>query len=305
LAFYLRLLVWPVGLSPFYDAGYVTSPGLISFVLPVIGLLFLSGLLVYVGRANGAAGFAALLLVLPLLPLLNLTVFPENEYAHDRYLVLPSIGMALLAGVFFTWMRRRAPGRSALIQIAVTGAICTLLATASASQSAHWSSNVALYRRAVSISPGNDTAQNNLASELMDQGDIDQAVAIYERIVSRNPRYWRARYNLGYAFYKAGMLDDADFHLSRAIELDSGDPDEFLYLGLVAMKKGQLDRAISLVQRAIELKGDGRGYHFAFGVLLKKRGEIAAAAEQFRQELANYPDQRAAVEQLAQIESAR
>jgi tetratricopeptide (TPR) repeat protein len=305
LIFYLRLLVWPVGLSPFYDAGYVTSPGLVSFLLPVAGLLLLSGLLVYIGRANARAGLASLLLVLPLLPLLNLTVFAENEYAHDRYLVLPSIGLSLLAGIGVAAVRRRAPGRSALIQIALAGGVCALLATASASQSVYWSSNLALYRRAVSVSPNNDTAQNNLASELLDQGEIDQAIAIYERIVRRNPRYWRASYNLGYAFYKGGMLDEADFHLSRAIELDSGDADEFLYLGLVAMKKGQLDRATSLVQRAIELKGDGRGYHFALGVLMKKRGDIAAAAEQFRQELAKHPDQHAAVLQLAQIESGR
>jgi tetratricopeptide (TPR) repeat protein len=210
-----------------------------------------------------------------------------------------------MAGIGVIAIKRRSPGGSALVQAALAGGLFAVLAIASASQSVYWSSNLALYRRAVSISPNNDTAQNNLASELLEQGETDQAVEIYERIVSRNPRYWRARYNLGYAFYRTGMLDEADFHLSRAIELDSGDADEFLYLGLVAMKKGQLDRATSLVQRAIDLKGDGRGYHFALGVVLKRRGNIGAAAEQFREELAKHPDQQAAVEQLAQIESGR
>src|SRR5256885_1291798 len=38
-------------------------------------------------------------LALPILPVLNLSVFASGELVHDRYLYLPSIGLALLIGL--------------------------------------------------------------------------------------------------------------------------------------------------------------------------------------------------------------
>ncbi|HEX8088494.1 MAG TPA: hypothetical protein VF762_06545, partial [Blastocatellia bacterium] len=104
LWFYLKQMFWPVNLSVFYDVPYVTSPGLANFAWPVIGLAAFSTCLWLMWRkledgARVSMAMAVAWLTLPILPVLNLSVFAEGETVHDRYLYLPSIGFAIIAAI--------------------------------------------------------------------------------------------------------------------------------------------------------------------------------------------------------------
>ena len=71
-------------------------PTLRNFILPAIFDVGV-GLAVFACvRSSRPAAFFAVWLVLPLIPLLNLRVFIANDFAHDRYLYLPSVGLAVL-----------------------------------------------------------------------------------------------------------------------------------------------------------------------------------------------------------------
>src|SRR5205814_8623979 len=93
-----RLLVWPSGLSAFYDTPYVTQPGA-GFWLMCMALAVIASMLWLWARRSKPVAFAVGLLILPILPVLNLTVFIEKEIAHDRYLYIPSIGFAILVAI--------------------------------------------------------------------------------------------------------------------------------------------------------------------------------------------------------------
>ena len=42
---------------------------------------------------------------------------------------------------------------------------------------------------------------NNLANELLERGDYEQAIELYQGVLLRRPNFWLANFNLGYAYY--------------------------------------------------------------------------------------------------------
>ena len=96
LWFYISHLVWPVGLSEFYDFPYVIGAQFKEFVLPLLGVALVGGTLVWWGIRVPTVMFASAWMLFPLLPALNLSVLPHGDFVHDRFLYLPSVGYALL-----------------------------------------------------------------------------------------------------------------------------------------------------------------------------------------------------------------
>ena len=317
LWFYLKLLVWPVGVSPFYDMPYVTLPGFSNCLLPA-GAVVAAAILLWAwsrkageGTASGgrleesrAVAFASLWLLLPFIPLLNLSFFPEGEIAHDRYLYLPSVGFSILAAM--AW-RHISLGRARLFgqpaaQVISALALACLLGIGTVTQSLYWADDLLLYYRGASMAPRNGLVQNNLAIIMGERGLHDVAVKLFHQILNRNPNSSRANYNLGYAYYRLGRLAEAEWYLTRAIALNPTDANEYLYLGLTRFKMGRADEAALLIRHAIELQPEAPGYHFALGVVLESKGELERALEEFKLELVNDPQHDAARAQIAALE---
>jgi Tfp pilus assembly protein PilF len=305
LVFYLRLLVWPLGLSPYYDIPYVTRPGLIDFVLPIVVLVAV-GLFVrlwlrrarqhspLMGQGAESRGviFALIWLFVPILPVLNLRYLPESEVAHDRYLYLPSIGFAMLMALALNHLRlgRAMFGGRPLVQTGAALALGVLLAASTVIQSSYWADELTLNDRAHRIAPNNVSATTSLAAAAAERGLDSAAIELYRQGLARKPDFWRANVNLAYLYYKLGDLAEAERFFRRAIESDPSDGDQFLYLGLTRMRLGQLRDAEAWVRRALVVRPEGPGYHFALGLVLKAEGELDAALRQFEAELANNPE---------------
>lgn len=305
--FYVKLLFWPVGLSAFYDTPYVTEPDFANFYLPCLAVIMIGIALWMWARRSKEVAFASFLLLLPVLPLLNLSVFIQGEIAHDRYLYLPSIGFSMMTALA---LRRINFGQAKLfsqpaLQVVSVLALAALLGFATATQNLYWANGLLLYYRGVTIAPNNDIAKNNLANEMLERGMYEEAVNLYTQVIDRNPDYWLANYNLGYAYYNLGMFEEAEKRFTRALQTNRLDPDEFARLSLTQMKLGRLDDAEATICRAIQIRPDAPAYHYQLGVILKKKGNLQGALDEFRAELVNDPDQAAARDQIRDIEAAR
>jgi tetratricopeptide (TPR) repeat protein len=305
--FYVKLLLWPVGLSAFYDTPYVSQPGLANFYLPCVAVIMIATALWAWSRRSKEVAFASVLLLLPMLPLLNLSVFIQGEIAHDRYLYLPSIGFSVIAAQA---LRRIDFGPAKLFgrpapQVASILALTALLGLGTATQSLHWANGLLLYYRGVTVAPDNDIAKNNLANEMVEREMYQEAINLYMQVIDRNPAYWLAHYNLGFAYYKLGALEEAEKHFTIALQINKLDPDEFARLSLTQMRLGRLDDAEATMRRAIEIRPDAPGYHYALGVILRKKGNLQDALNEFKTELTNDPDQAAARDQILEIEAGR
>ncbi len=303
--FWIRHLLWPVGLTTFYDMPAVVHPTLRNFILPAILDVCVGFALVAWARRSRATAFFATWLVVPFIPLLNIQVFAADDFAHDRYLYLPSVGLAVLAALLLRKVCRGQPrywGLPASLLITVL-CLATILSYGTVTASQYFRDNDTFYSYNISRAPHNRFVEIDYAIVLGEKGMYAPALERLTDVEKRYPNFWPASYNLAYTYYKLGQQPEAEKYFLEAIRIKPYKPDAFLYLGMTRFKMGQTPEAIAAVRQAIAIRPKGYAYHFALGIMLKTQGDLNGALREFRMELLNYPGERSAFEQVAEIEN--
>jgi hypothetical protein len=302
--FWFRHLVWPVGLSTYYNFAPVTHATLQNFFLPAL-IVGCAVVVLFLGvRKSPSAAFFSTWLVLPLIPLLNIRVFSANDFAHDRYLYLPSAGFAVLAAMFLTHFFSGPPrwlGMPATLCVVVL-LLSASMSYATITESFYFRDNLTFYAYNLQQAPHHPDAESNYASVLAEQGQYGHAIEAFLDAVKYNPTYWTPTYNLALTYYKIGNLPESEKYFLRAVELNPYKADEYFYLGVIRFKTGRTADGVAYLRRAIGLNPNGFVYHFALGMMLKTQGDLNGALEQFKLELANNPNQESAKEQIREIE---
>ena len=304
LVFYARLLVWPFGLSVFYDTPYVASPQVQNFVLPLLVLIALGLGLYFLSKRDRMVAFLSLWMLLPILPVLNFSVFAEGELAHDRYLYLPSIGFCMLLAMA---IRKIKLGSSSVLglplpQVAAVLLLAGVFAVVTARQNKFWSSEFSLSARGVEIAPSNTIAANNLAKELALRGDYEHAIPLFRQVIERRPTYWFSNFNLGYVYYRLGDLREAEHYLRKAIQILPGDAAEHRFLGFTLLEVGRKDEAEQELRRAISLKSNAPDQHQALGTILEQRKDFSGALKEFQLESEVNPTNIGVKQKIAEME---
>ena len=301
----IRLLLWPSGLTIFYESPYVSAPTDSSFLLPLAAVLALVAGLVAWGRRSRAVRFAAIWTIVPVLPLLDLRVLPDGEFIHDRYLYLSSIGFSLLLAIAVSEIARllRSRVKPARVELVAAIILGSTYGGLTFYYSGFWANELTLSQRVITVSPESNFALVHFAYEDTERGRCDVAAAIYQKVLARSPRYWLAYFNLGVCHYKTGQYDMALNDLGQASEIAPGEPDVYFYIGLAQYRLGRLAVAETALRRAIDFRPEGAGYHLALGVVLEAEDEKAEALAEFRKELAYRPEQLAARRSIAELES--
>ena len=300
---HLRLLLWPSGLTIFYESQYVTALGVVNFLLPTVALLAGLACLVAWGRHSRDARFAAIWVVVPLLPFLDLRVLPEGDFIHDRFLYLPSIGFALLLamGVGAAARHGRFRLRPIVVELLAAVTLGSAYGALSFYYSRFWVNNAVLSVHAATLSPGSDFALDGLAHEYAIRGQCATAASIYRTVIARSPRYWLAHYNLGVCEFEMGRPQQALEPLGRAAEIAPGEPAVYVYIGLAQYQLGHLAVAETALRRAIEFRPEATGYHYTLGLILKAEGRTHEALAEFRDELAHHPEDAETARQIVQL----
>jgi tetratricopeptide (TPR) repeat protein len=233
----------------------------------------------------------------------------------DRYAYIPLLGIFVVV----CW------GVAALIEkwhvpttAWATAAAVVLLALGIAlhRQVGYWGDNVTLWSHALEITEGNYTAEDNLATALIAQGKIEEAVphlrraefmrpddplstlnlATYEQMrghyqasidgYAKMPQCTKdpsllamARINSGYAHYSLKQYETAKQEFAAALSLQAGNSVAYRGLGLAAQKTGDIGQAIGDYERAVELAPTASGYLFlAQAFDIERQAEPARAA---------------------------
>jgi tetratricopeptide (TPR) repeat protein len=302
--FWIRHLIWPAGLSTFYNFPAVVAPTLKNFTLPGIFDVCVAVALFAGVRQSCMAAISAAWLVLPLIPLLDLRVFVADDFAHDRYLYLPSVGLSILIALVLKKVCRGAPQWQGISAPLLVAALClaAALSYGTITQCFYFHDNLTFYAYNHSTAPHNPNAESNYATVLAERGLYGSALEKFSEVVAHNPNYWTAVYDLGLTYYKIGNLPEAEEYFFEAIRINPHKADEYFYLGMTWFKAGQPHRAIASVQHAIAINHRGFAYHFALGVMLKTQGDLTGALREFKEELAVDPEQQAVAAQVKEIE---
>lgn len=310
--FYLRQFVWPVTLRLYYEFPLVSSARALRFWAPLIGTMALAaGAFLWSRiRRDGTIPAACAWLVVPLLPVLNIAIFYRDDFVHDRYLYLPTVGVAIFcsAAASAIWGAStigdaRPSGSRRIFCLASVTLLIGSLAGLTLTESMPWKDNLSLYSRAAQNST-NSMARMNLATEYARLGRFEDAKELLGPVVQERPDYWLANYNLGYVDYRMKDLQSAQEFLDRSIAQNPKESDAYLYRGLVSFRKERTDEAILFLRRAIALNPRGENYHFALGMVLARQNPEAAKSE-LREELKYHPASGLVKMQLDGLERAK
>lgn len=319
LWFYARHLAAPFRLNLYYHTPYVLHPGFRQFYLPLLALVAIAaGLFAWwrwAARNRPAearlVGFSSFWIFCSILPVLDFTVFNPGEVVHDRYLYLPSVGLAMLAALglrHLKWGSAAAFGEP-VVQIAAVLSIACAFAVTVSRQDRFWATDVSLYVHALNAVPKYDPAVIELALALREKGHPQEAVELFQSVLSRHPGNRLVTYDLGYTYYWMGNLPQAERYFRRAILIDPTHADEFFYLGLIFFRQDHLHRAEAAVRQAIRVRHNGLAYHLALGMILMKEDNPSEAVHEFKTELSYHPGETAAHGQLiaaeAELEKSR
>jgi hypothetical protein len=316
LLFYGRMLLWPAGVSPFYDTPLVTQPDTANFVAPLLVIVTvgvaLALLLRYAWKAtNGAentsaevrlAILASVWMVVFILPALYLPGLQNNSFVHDRYLYVPSVGFAILLGLGLSRIGRG--GRCWLgmpwAQVSIALVLAGVMAIGIHTQLGIWANNLALFTRGAERAPENRIALHDLSAALVDAKRYDDAIVLLQKLLSQNPDDFIDNNNLGQAYLNQGDLMHAEVYLARSCQLHPNA--RALYqLGAIRLKLGRLEAAEQTLGQAIDMDPKAAGFHYALGVALERQNKPAAAIEAYKGELAINPADSRAQNELARL----
>jgi protein O-mannosyl-transferase len=304
---YLGKDFWPVNLALVYPhPGFTISiPAALVSACAIVALTIL--VVIFRQRRPFFAGW--FWFVGTLVPMIGLVQISVHSMA-DRYAYIPLLGIFVIvcwgmADLLESW---HVP---AAVPAALAVAVLLALGFALHRQVGFWSDNVTLWTHTLAITKGNYTAEDNLATALIAQGRIEEAmphlerarflrpddalatlnIATFEQMrgdylaaledyarvieFTKEPSFLEtARVNSGYAHYSLKQYDKAKQDFEAGVKQQPWNSPAYRGLGLLAQRAGDLTGAATNYERSVELQPSPVGY-----LLLAQALELAGKAE--------------------------
>ncbi|MEP6602683.1 MAG: tetratricopeptide repeat protein [Spartobacteria bacterium] len=293
---YIWQSVWPVDLAVLYPHPENSLTAL--QVGGALAFLFAATIAALVWRKRYPYIFVGWIwYVIMLIPVIGLIQVGVQARA-DRYIYLPQIGLALIA----TWgacdiVRRMRYRRPILVTASILSV--TLMAWRARAQTAYWRDSETLWRHTIAVTSDNDTAQNNLGSDLFKRGQIAEAMTLFESAVKLRPSDPLLLDNVAKGFAETGHLDEALAQYEHIVQLHPNIPEVRCGYGKVLLRKGRADEAIIQEEQAIRLRPQLPDAHCELGNAFIAKGEFDKAALEYQKMLDLQPNNPVALYNMA------
>jgi protein O-mannosyl-transferase len=303
LLFYLKNLFLPWRLSGCYVNRLTASPNG-RFWLESVGILIAFVLIAWLAiRYRSLLGLAAALIVVPVLPALAvIRVYPQGDMTHDRYLYLPSVGLALLVAMA---MKRAWPVEKAA-QVAVVAIAGTLVVACSAETVAlerYYQDDLAFYNRVMELYPSDAYVRGMLGNSYLDQERVDLALEQFQQAHQADAGNQKITLFLARGLFVAGKYHDAEGVLNGLLETPGLSTrrrkSTLLSLANVEISMGNLGYGRQLLDQVDQSDDRFPELHWARGVLFQKQGMLSEAQAEYQKEFEITGDE------LAQERSAK
>jgi len=307
LGSYIRMVLWPSGLSAIYDPPvktHIDSDVLAAFLLLL--LLITAGIYLFRRCRREFVWyftfFAGLLPVSQIIPIVTLM--------NDRYLYFPMIGVAGLYSCLLDRFSHKS-GQFRVGSAVFTGALIICLAVATSLRIPVWRSSLALwndavvksptsytawyglgeaehevghleearaaYARSLAIKPDNPEAVNNLSVVFTDMGETKMARQLLLPLLKSRPDDVGVLLNVGESFMAENEPLEAQRYFAAAAQLVPADPKPLVALGGVALMKADMVRSEEYFTAAIKAGIRPEAIAFYKAGLLARSGRVAEA----------------------------
>ncbi len=260
---YVGQTFWPAKLAVFYP--YAPLDGLMvqAIALGVILAIITIITLILIRRAPYLA-VGWLWFLGALVPVIGLVQVGLQSHA-DRYTYIPSVGLFIAAawlGAAFIKSRPALKKPMAAAAMLIVAA-CTITTE---NQTRHWKNSFTLFQHALAVTDDNPIAENNVANEYLERGDIvearrhfEQAVEIGERLGWKNIAA-RGHFGLGRIAEAEGDLAAAELHYIDARVGDGAYSEAhnnlagiYMVWGQRELERGKRDRGLKFFESALAL----------------------------------------------------
>ncbi|HEX3554150.1 MAG TPA: tetratricopeptide repeat protein [Thermoanaerobaculia bacterium] len=299
LARYLGFLVVPF---PARVLAVVPVPPLLSFAV-LVGLAAtgaaLAALAIVVWRGSGRRE-----VVLPLafvfaflLPVLRADAIGGSNFA-ERYLYMPSVGLAWLAGLLVSRLVRSRARRV----LAIAGLIgIAALGVAAAVRAAIYRDDRSLFRAAVRENPGSEIAHNNLGMALYAAGRLDEAEREYREALRLQPAAVAPLANLALVRERRGDLPGAKAAFEETLRRLPTHAVAAVHLARLALREGDRDAAAKRLDALFAAGGESYDALTERAALWLQEGRPDAAVPLLERGLREFPDRTEARKLLAGV----
>ena len=245
--FYLRKLFWPANLSILYPASklVVAHASMVAAVLAGLTALALRWLFQFPWLATGWFWFLG-----TLVPVVGLVRIGHITVA-DRYMYLPSVGLAVGLAWAAGRLAERMPGTRRPVVVVCALALAACAATTYAGLP-RWRNSVALFEAAIRLGD-HDVAYDNLTTAYIVRGDYDDAIRTATKAIALYPNAPDPYSSRGLAYYHKGDHDRAIADFTASLRLKPEQAEVHNNRGTAHLGKGELDEAIRDFSDAIRI----------------------------------------------------
>lgn len=292
---YVWLLLIPSRMQPFYSLPRPTS---LLEPWPALGLLAaatLLTLLLWCWRRAPLAAFGVGWFLITMIPLMDLIpVSPRELGMADRYLYLPSVGIALSLAQAVHSLMGPAPQQAVSPRRLAGWAAVMLLLTLYPWQILRyapvWRDNLVLFERMERAAPRSPNPAYNLGIIYYRAHDFPRAAAAMERAVRTIPSQRRPRQVLGMLYVLQGRTADG-FRLLDAVASESS-TDLYYYVARTTahLTVREWHQALAVAQEGEVRFPNDADLKEGQGRALERLGRPAEAMESYRQALTVRPN---------------
>src|SRR5947199_1069903 len=283
---YVRQMLWPFGLTPFYTYPQTTLPGW-EVTLSIVLLIGITAAAIALRRGHPYLVTGWFWYLGMLVPVIGVVQVGSQAHA-DRYTYLPQIGLYLaltwlIGDLTKSWHRR-------WILTATATAVIAFFSWTAWIQTSYWCESESLWKHTLAVTGNNETAHSLLGDLALEKGLNDEAAAHYQAAADVWPSSPTFQAKLGRALLHKGLQDEAIVHFQKAMELASHltDTERAELQSDIAnelLQKGLVDRAIVQFQQALALAPADRIIQNDYGNALLRKGRVDEAIVQFQKAL--------------------
>jgi tetratricopeptide (TPR) repeat protein len=292
---YAGKLLWPARLCAFYVFHASKSLSDLRVLAGLLVLLALAALFFVCWRSRERnvrfASFGILWFFATLAPVLNAHWVGDSVFT-ERYLYLPSVGVAWLVGFgaskLWSCAASRPAQRRALVLVSVL--LGGLFAARIVIRNRDWNSDIVLYTRTLDLSPDADRILASLGAYYWHKGDLDNAESAWRRGLALNPNLIGALDGLGLVASERHQYVEAKGFFQRAVQLMPSEAGPHLNLGDTYLKMGLRAPAELQFRAAVALSPLNTRARNKLGQLLVDTGRREEAEEQFRASVRSSPN---------------
>lgn len=298
------ILFFPFFHKVFYRVEILQS--FFSFITIFFIMIFsaIFGVVLYLKKYDRRLFFSFMWIIVTVIPATTIVTFIYPSLIAERYLYIPSFGLAMFLGVlyndFYEFICRKYPTKTSVIKMLFAG-ITFVFFLLTFQRNFEYKDNLSLWKSAEKDEPYEPYVIDKLATTYIEKKYYLQAEIELKRLEVADPNNPQVHHKLGNLYKRWGKYKLAEIEYNNALRLD---PSYYLALNDLAdlyKRLGDFDKSLFLFFKSLEINPNDSDVLYEIGEIYLNKNDLVNAESFFKNVLAYNPDYFKAYGMLGEI----